>query len=165
LGQLFCPKYAELIRIIKKQLLLHLVGRLPYYVLLFVYLENRAMFLQISEMHLPLNEESCNSDCLGVSLKVLLLVGLWQNFTNHAAQWTVKAFNFYKWTLLLLMITNATLEITDILLTWEDLKNLAENGSVALICVAAIFKQNNFKWREQRIKLAVNSGKTIFRLP
>jgi hypothetical protein len=73
-------------------------------------------------MHLPQNEESCNSDFLGVNLKVLRLVGLWQNFTNHAAQWTVKVLNFYKWTLLLLMITNATLEITDILLTWGDLK-------------------------------------------
>jgi hypothetical protein len=72
-------------------------------------------------MHLPQNEESCNSDFLGVNLKVLRLVGLWQNFTNHSAQWTVKVFNFYKWTLLLLMITNATLEITDIFLTWGDL--------------------------------------------
>ena len=73
-------------------------------------------------MHLLQNEESCNSDCVGVNLKVLQLVGLWQNFTNHTAQWRVKVFSFYKWTLLLLMITNATLEITDVLLTWGDLK-------------------------------------------
>jgi hypothetical protein len=30
-GQLFCPKHVELIIIINKQLLLHLVGCLPYY--------------------------------------------------------------------------------------------------------------------------------------
>lgn len=113
-------------------------------------------------MHLPQNEETCNSDYLGVNLKVLRLVGLWQNFTNHTAQWTVKVFNFYKWTLLLLMITNATLEITDILLTWGDLKNLAENGSVALIYVAAMFKQINFIWHEQRIKLMINNAKSNF---
>jgi len=113
-------------------------------------------------MHLPQNEESCNRDCLDVNLKVLRLVGLWQNFTNHTAQWTVKVFNFYKWTLLLLMITNATLQITDILLTWGDLKDLAENGSVSLICIAAIFKQINFIWREQRIKLITNKAKSNF---
>ena len=111
-------------------------------------------------MRLPQNEESSKSDCLAVNLKVLRLVGFWQNFTNHTAQWTVKALIFYKWTLLLLMITNATLEITDILLTWGDLKNLAENGSVALIYVAAVFKQINFIWREQRIKLMLNNAKS-----
>jgi hypothetical protein len=60
------------------------------------------------------------------------------------------------------MITHATSEITDILLTWGDLKNLAENGSVALIYVAAIFKQINFMLHEQRIKLMINNAKCNF---
>jgi hypothetical protein len=109
-------------------------------------------------MYLPQNEESCNRDCLDVNLKVLRLVGLWQNLKNHTAQWTVEVFNFYKWALLLLMITNAT----DIVLTWGDLKNLAENGSVSLISVVAIFKQINFIWREQRVKLMINNAKSNF---
>jgi len=57
------------------------------------------------------------------------------------------------------MITDATLEITDILLTWGDLKNEAENGSVTLIYVADIFKQINFIWREQHIKRLINKEK------
>jgi hypothetical protein len=124
--------------------------------------ENWVIFLQFSEMRLPQNGESFNNDCLGVNLKVLRLAGLWQNFTTHTAQWTVKVYNYYKWTLLFLMIIHATSEITDILLSWGDLKNLAENGSVALMYIAAIFKQISFILREQRIKLMISNVKSNF---
>jgi hypothetical protein len=113
-------------------------------------------------MDLSENEESCRKDCLGVNLKVLRLVGLWQDFTNHSGEWTLKVFTYYKWTLLFLMITHATLEIIDILLTWGDLKDVAENGSVALIYVAAIFKQMNFIFCEKRIKLMIKKVKSNF---
>jgi hypothetical protein len=104
-------------------------------------------------MDLSLNEERRINDCLNVNLKVLRLVGLWQDFTpTKHFPWTVKLFSHYKWMLLFLMIAHTTSEITDILLTWGDLKNLAENGSVALIYAAAIFKQINFLLRQKRIK-------------
>lgn len=60
------------------------------------------------------------------------------------------------------MITHATQGITDILLTWGNLKNLAENCNVALIYVAAIFIQINFIIREERIKLMTNKVKSNF---
>lgn len=104
-------------------------------------------------MVLSLNEECPVNECLSVNLKVLQLVGLWQDFTpakHHP--WTVKLLSHYKWLLVLLMIVHTTSEIIDILLTWGDLKNLAENGSVALIYTAAILKQINFLLQHKRIK-------------
>jgi hypothetical protein len=51
------------------------------------------------------------------------------------------------------MIAHATLETINILLTWGDLKDLAENGSVALIYFAAIFKQINFVFMKSALNL------------
>jgi hypothetical protein len=51
------------------------------------------------------------------------------------------------------MIIHATLESIDILLTGGDLKNLAKNGSIALIYIAAVFKQITFTFCEKHIKV------------
>jgi hypothetical protein len=109
-------------------------------------------------MDLSVNEELPSNDCLRVNLKVLRLVGLWQDFTptKHFA-WTAKLFSYYKWILLFLMIVHTISEIIDIVLTWGDLKNLAENGSLALIYTAAVFKQLNFLLRQKRIEDVVHN--------
>ena len=109
-----------------------------------------------------MRKEYCDSSkFMRLNVRALQIVGLWPKINLPKKYgWLKNVYRLYGWLFLLIVMLNVATQIADVVVTWGDLENLAANGSVTLIYVAAFLKQSNFFIQQKRFSYLVENIQT-----
>ena len=107
----------------------------------------------------PVGQDKFDSrNLMSLNVKVLQVVGIWPDIpVPKKFEWLMKLYSFYRWLFLLMVMTNSITQIADLILSLDDLENLAANGSVTMIYLASFIKQINFFANKKRLTSLVEN--------